>query len=167
MFNDRFDVCNIHLQSVFSDASLNISALVSEVCHPVSSPAIDLSRLPHTKGLSFSDRYSSSQDKPIDILIGFDFLYGLLTDSVRRGARGLPVAINTKFGWTLHGPYSSQFLCGSKDSSLANHAEVRVHDPLNACINRPSNVALSCVPSSRPLPVRADGHFKTLLPRRS
>ena len=167
-----FDVCNIRLESVLSGASLNISALVSEVCQPISSPAIDFSRLPHTKGLSFSDRYSSSQDKPVDVLIGYDFLYDLLTDSVRRGPRGLPVALNTRFGWTLHGPYSRQSLGRSQESSHVCISEVREPNRLGQALDLSSNLALSSVnrkegaPSCHPQSIRAEGRFANLLPWR-
>ena len=166
-----FDVCRIQLQSLFSRATLTISAFATEVCHPLSGPAINVSRLSHTRGLSFSEDYSSRFDRPIDILIGFDYLYDLLTDSVRRGARGEPVALSTRFGWTLHGPYSWQALRKGRGVARVFHAQVR--DPMYECLERFTDLELIGVkpeeeaPSSWPKPALVDGRFEISLPWRS
>ena len=42
---------------------------------------------------------------PIDILIGSDYYWQLVTGSICRGTSG-PVAVHTKLGWVLSGPSS-------------------------------------------------------------
>ena len=50
----------------------------------------------------FSDNDSSL---PVDVLIGSDYYWQLVTGSVCRGANG-PTAVHTKLGWVLSGPSS-------------------------------------------------------------
>jgi len=42
---------------------------------------------------------------PVDVLIGSDYYWQLVTGSICRGASG-PIAIHTKLGWVLSGPSS-------------------------------------------------------------
>ncbi|XP_074658631.1 uncharacterized protein LOC141911540 [Tubulanus polymorphus] len=58
---------------------------------------------PHLRGVHFSEFYYKDGSVDVDILIGADFYWSVMTGEVRRSNRG-PVALGTKFGWTLSGP---------------------------------------------------------------
>merc|ERR1711867_323261 len=102
------EICEIPLKSLFGPFNQTISAYIMDVCPPIASSPIDFSAMPHLSELQFADFYDSSQPKRVDILVGFDALYSLLTDEVRRGPAGTPVALGTQFGWALNGPYPLQ-----------------------------------------------------------
>ena len=102
------EICEIPLKSLFGPFNHTISAYIMDVCPPIASSPIDFSAMPHLSELQFADFYDSSQPKRVDILVGFDALYSLLTDEMRRGPAGTPVALGTQFGWALNGPYPLQ-----------------------------------------------------------
>ena len=60
---------------------------------------------PHLSELEFADEPKVGQQLDVDILIGSDHYWDLITGQVQRGIDG-PVAIDTKLGWVLSGPFS-------------------------------------------------------------
>ena len=83
---------------------VEISALCfPKICSPLST-SLDVSRYPHLQGLDFADAsVVDGSQQNIDILIGSDFYFEILTGEVVRGDSG-PVAVNSKFGWVVSGP---------------------------------------------------------------
>ena len=84
--------------------NVEISALCfPKICSPLSA-SLDVSRYPHLQGLDFADAsVVDGSQQNIDILIGSDFYFEILTGEVVRGDRGF-VAVNSKFGWVVSGP---------------------------------------------------------------
>ena len=76
--------------------------VVPTICKPlVSQPiATSIEKTSSFKGLNFADY---SDGKQVDVLIGSDYYWELVTGSVCRSERG-PTAIHTKLGWVLSGP---------------------------------------------------------------
>jgi len=74
------------------------------ICLPIMNNFLDASkeRFSHLKGIKFADPGESGDD--VDVLIGSDFYWSLVTGNVRKGKEGEPVAIETEFGWVLNGP---------------------------------------------------------------
>ena len=74
------------------------------VCHPLTAQPIDLcaTKYQHLSSLDLAD--SSNEDAPmeVDLLIGSDCYWTLVTGRVCRGEAG-PVAIHTRLGWVLSG----------------------------------------------------------------
>ena len=116
----QMDVCNIKIFSLVGTESISLQAYKSDVCEPLSSPAIPVHKIPHLQGLEFSDTYGSSEPKQVDVLIGFDHMYDVLTGSFLRGPRGTPVALESRFGWLLHGPYGWRNLTGFGSADQAH-----------------------------------------------
>ena len=58
----------------------------------------------HLAGLDLADHTSRDDTLNVDILIGSDNYWRLVTDKVIRGDCGGPMAIQTKLGWVLAGP---------------------------------------------------------------
>lgn len=60
---------------------------------------------PHLSGLELADFSDSALNMPVDMLIGSDYYWQLVTGSICRGTNG-PVTVHTKLGWVLSGPSS-------------------------------------------------------------
>ena len=80
----------------------------SKICSPLSTTS-DLSRYPHLHGLQLSDLNilkGQPVDSSIDVLLGADYYFGILTGDIVRGDGG-PIAMNGEFGWVVSGPTSN------------------------------------------------------------
>ena len=79
--------------------------VVPTICEPlVGLPvAACIGQNPGLIGLELADFSSSGSTLPVDILIGSDYYWELVTGRVSRGSSG-PTAIHTKLGWVLSGP---------------------------------------------------------------
>ena len=64
------------------------------------------SHYPHLKGLKLADS-STYLDKRIDIFIGSDYYYSLVSAEILKGKIEKPVAINSLIGWILYGPFQN------------------------------------------------------------
>ena len=87
--------------------SLTLFAVPS-ICERLASPPIAFCRdnFEHLSGLDLADSSDGCSRLEVDILIGSDQYWDLITGRTRRGTNG-PVAIETKLGWVLSGPTSS------------------------------------------------------------
>ena len=59
----------------------------------------------HLLGLELADSSNKALNMPVDMLVGSDYYWPLVTGKIRRGAGGL-VAVHTKLGWVLSGLFS-------------------------------------------------------------
>ena len=75
------------------------------ICEPLVGQPVSAcaKQYPHLLGLELADSSNSGSRMPIDVLIGSDYYWQLVTGSVCRGANG-PIAVHTKLGWVLSGP---------------------------------------------------------------
>ena len=90
--------------------TLVLNALVVPfICNPLTFQPISLSRESHDHldGLELADAASAEDTLEIDVLIGSDSYWNLVTGRVIRGRCG-PIAIQTKVGWVLSGPAEQQ-----------------------------------------------------------
>ena len=111
----RCDEVKIKLQA--KPETIEISALTfAKICSPLSMK-LDVDSYPHLRGLQLANS-SLVNDIPtnIDILIGSDHYFDVVTDEICRGGKG-PVAINTIFGWVISGPTQKDI---KDDASSAN-----------------------------------------------
>ena len=107
--------------------------VVPMICEPLvgQSVAASIESNPHLVGLELADCSTSDSIMPVDVLIGSDYYWALVTGSVCRGASG-PTAVHTKLGWVLSGPSS----CGDPGQSAATlsvthmlHVETALESP--------------------------------------
>ena len=99
------DIVNLCLKNVENDLSVIITAhVVPLICSPLNYQAVQFAKQNHSHlaDVVLSER-ASEENLPVDILIGADQYWNIANGEIRRGTRG-PVAMNTKFGWTLSGP---------------------------------------------------------------
>ena len=75
------------------------------ICEPlVRQPiAACIDEHPHLLGLELADFSKSESSLPVDVLIGSDYYWELVTGSVCRRSSG-PTAVLTKLSWVLSGP---------------------------------------------------------------
>ena len=97
------DIVNLRLKKPGCDDSISISALsYPAICSPLPSK-IDFD-CPHLEGLELADDWANPRGS-IDILIGSDHYWAVVTGEVVRGDDGRgPTAVNSKLGWLLSGP---------------------------------------------------------------
>jgi len=87
--------------------SLKLSFLsVPLICEPLTNQPITHVKesYAHLASLDLADHASGDDTLNVDILIGSDNYWSLVTGRVIRGDRGGPTAIQTKLGWVLAGP---------------------------------------------------------------
>ena len=79
--------------------------IVSMICDPLISQPIDvcIEQNPHLTGLELADWAEQGSRLEVDILIGADYYWDLVTGAVSKNT-GSPTAIHTKLGWVLSGP---------------------------------------------------------------
>ena len=89
------DSCNVYVNS-FS---------VPVICAPLSGQKVDLvkEQFPFLKDLDLADKGKGDCD--IDLLIGADFYWNVLEGEIKRCSTGGPIAVNSKLGWLLSGPF--------------------------------------------------------------
>ena len=98
----RCDLVKLSLRHREDDVKI-YALCFPKICSPLSA-SLDVSLYPHLQGLVFADASVVDGSQPnIDILIGSDFYFEILTGEVLRGDSG-PVAVNSKFGWVVSGP---------------------------------------------------------------
>ena len=98
------------------------------ICSPISL-SVDVSEFPHLRSLSLADS-PSTQERRIDMLIGMNYYYQIVTGEVVKGNSG-PVAVNSKLGWLLSGPYDV-----SSDNEVRTCSNVSSHHILNCSRNK-------------------------------
>ena len=79
--------------------------VVPHICDPVHTCSVDTATTTysHLRGLELADPVVDESDLEIDILIGSDHYWKVVTGRVVRGESG-PIAIETRLGWILSGP---------------------------------------------------------------
>ena len=97
----RCDVVNLRLQG--SQGEIEISALCfREICSAVSAK-INVNNYAHLQGLELADAgFVEGSRQNIDVLIGSDFYFDVVSGDVVRG-NSVPVALSSTFGWVLSG----------------------------------------------------------------
>ena len=95
---------------------LEITALnFPVICSPLPK-RVDINDYPHLQGLELAD--SSESQCGIDILIGSDHYWDIVTGETIRGNSG-PTAISSKFGWLLSGP--TNVSCSPNESNTVSN----------------------------------------------
>ena len=81
---------------------------VPYICEPLSTQPISLcpEMYDHLSSLELADTSDGNKPMEVDILIGSDHYWRLMTGEIRRGPDG-PVALHTRIGWVLSGPMTA------------------------------------------------------------
>ena len=97
----------VHLKLAMNNGEQLVLSMVvvPHICDPVRAQPIDTSKATygHLSGLTLADSSNAMDDLDIDILVGSDHYWKLVTGRVVKGDGG-PTAIETRLGWVLSGP---------------------------------------------------------------
>ena len=91
---------------IFDGPDVELSLFtVPYICEPLSVQPISLCTrsFKHIMSLELADTSDGKTTMEIDLLIGSDYYWQLITGETRRGENG-PVALHTRLGWVLSGP---------------------------------------------------------------
>ena len=102
----ELDEVQFMIQNRRNDFSLVMSGLaVPAICKPLARQTIQFAqeKYAHLSGLTRADNCSGNEDSPIDILIGLDQYYNIVTGRIIRGEANEPVAVSTHLGYVLSG----------------------------------------------------------------
>ena len=126
-----------------SNFKFSIEALCTPfICLPLKNKPITFAKnnFEFLKNLELADTGFSDD---IELLIGSDFYWAFVTGNVRLGKVGVPVGVESKFGWLLSGPVpkqqsistnlsfanenSSHVLFCNAQNSVGNHLDKKLH----------------------------------------
>ncbi|XP_065909767.1 uncharacterized protein [Dysidea avara] len=110
----KCDLVKVRLQAK-QGKDVEITALsYHAICSPLQIP-VQPQQYSHLQELDLADTSASkhSSDK-VDMLIGSDFYWDIVTGDIKRGNEG-PTAVSSKFGWLLSGPVNA----GNKEVNYA------------------------------------------------
>ena len=88
--------------------NFEIEALCKDfICLPIKNQPIKLvkSKFEFLNNLQLAD---SGYSEEIDLLIGSDFYWSIVTGAVKVGKIGEPVGVESEFGWLLNGPLTCE-----------------------------------------------------------
>ena len=86
----------------------------------------------HLATLDLADYSEGETSWEVDMLIGSDYYWDIVTGGVSRGSHG-PVAIHTKLGWVLSGPLPSEKLVECSTNLVTTHV-LRVDAQPSSCL---------------------------------
>ena len=98
------DLVKFHVKSLSGDTNTELCGLaIPFICSPIAKQPLSFAKhyYPHLRGLELAD--NNEDNCEIDLLIGADNYWGMVTGTVRRGESG-PMAVKTSLGWVLSGP---------------------------------------------------------------
>ncbi|XP_028409237.1 uncharacterized protein LOC114531819, partial [Dendronephthya gigantea] len=121
----------VQLQLKGQTRNIEISALtVPKICAPLST-TLDITQYPHLEGLELADDnlLSDGASSEIDILIGSDHYYDIVTGEIERGAEG-PCAVNSEFCWLVCGSAKNRNYWGNETVTnfVAEQQDVLLYD---------------------------------------
>ena len=100
------------LKSQYDQSEINLSAyVVPKICEPLQHQFISHAQqsYDHLRNLNLADCSTGIDNSEVDVLIGCDQYWDLVTGEVRRGGNG-PTAISTRLGWVLSGPIEDEYM---------------------------------------------------------
>ncbi len=114
----------LNLKKPGFDETVTINALTFPVlCSPL--PSRINTNCPHLEGLDLADDWDQT-DGAIDLLIGSDHYWDIVTGETRTGEMG-PVAVKSSLGWLLSGPVT-----GTSNNNMGAHSNLIISRPAEA-----------------------------------
>ena len=142
---ENCEVFKINIANKIGGETIEITAIgFPTICAPLSTK-VKLSEYPHLDGLELADvddRDIRNDSDSIDILLGADHYWDIVTGDVVHGAHG-STAVSSKLGWLLSGwskkPQSDSHTFNNliiAADEFDNSSTVRDHDRLTASLKR-------------------------------
>ena len=140
---------------------------------------VDLSKMPHLKGLQLAERFPRPSKAEIDVMLGIEDTINLLLDKRIKGPTGTPVAQKSHIGWLLCGSYNC---AKTTDGSFigVNRVDFHLQDETEIATRyweiehigilpdeskQPSELEKSAIEQHASLTSKTDGHYETGLLR--
>ena len=133
---ERCDVVRVNMKIKYGPDMEFFLLTVPRICEPLTGQSITFADFKHLSTLGLADSGYVGNSTDIDILIGADNYWRLVTRRLQKGRDGL-TAIETKLGWVLSGPVprfssadttvnfcSSHVLKVDAQSSVTNSTEI-------------------------------------------
>ena len=123
-----YDVVKVKLQGKYNEDAEILALGFSTICSPLPR-TVELHQYPQLRELELADCTPSKEEEKeslaIDILIGCDFHWEIVSGDISRANGGL-VAIRSKFGWLLSGPARH-----NRGAGVESHCNLIVELPNN------------------------------------
>ena len=106
---EELDVVQLSLRGKTKNLNYYVEALcVPYICSPLKEHFVQetQSQLNHLKELQLSETKQQNEITDIDVLIGLDFYYSLVSGRIKKGLPSDPVAVESVFGWIICDPTS-------------------------------------------------------------
>ena len=118
----KCDLVNVSVELSDGRMSLFTLYVVPLICEPLACQPVTFcqDQFEHLKGLTLADPSDVRGQLSVDILIGSDQYWSLVTGETRRGEEG-PIGIHTELGWVLSGP-ACLLVPGQAQTTLVSHA---------------------------------------------
>ena len=126
------DVVRFKIQKANCNETLDITAYTSPVICSSLPTLVNTQEYDHLDGLELADSDYRDTHKPIDVLIGSDHYWTVVTGDTIIGNSG-PIALSSKLGWLLSGP-----LDNSSDATCT-HSHVIINGDLNDSLSSNQN----------------------------
>ena len=98
----RCDRVELYLQKPGNSETVKISALKYPVKCSALPSRVNVHDYPHLQDLEFAENFNNDGHDTIDVLIGSDYYWDIITNESIRADSG-PTAVSSKFGWILSG----------------------------------------------------------------
>lgn len=135
------DIVQTCIRGTNSDLNIYVSCYaVPVICSPLACQPVQFasSHYSHLRNLELADSTSDGQGpSDIDILIGADFFWHIVTGNFIRGEHG-PVAMETKLRYVLSGPVTSPYASTDSTTNFVTTHLLRV-DTATELENSPNN----------------------------
>ena len=108
------DIVELRIMMKNGDSLTVPTVVVPHICDPVQTQPITScqSIYRHLANLELADATNSATELQIDVLIGSDYYWQLVTGRVVKGPKG-PTAVETKLGWVLSGRVEGEIRKGT------------------------------------------------------
>ncbi|CAB4029862.1 Hypothetical predicted protein, partial [Paramuricea clavata] len=103
------DVVNLGIETAYGANIEMLAFTVPLICQPLKNQFVSSASktYPHLANLHLADYSFGQHDAKVDILIGSDHYWKIVTGKTRQGESG-PTTIQTRLGWVLSGPVGNE-----------------------------------------------------------
>ena len=125
----KCDIVQLAIKTPSREGVYVTAYVVPTICSPISNQSINLHQhqYSHLQSLKLADDITHSPDLHIDLLIGADYYWSLISGEVVRSDSGSgPVALSTKLGYVLSGPVQGESCTNESTVNLSETHVLRV-----------------------------------------
>mgnify|MGYP001794854622 CR=1 FL=1 len=105
-YNEHLPIVEVIVKGEKNENIL-VECFVKDICSSLKNHKLNFiqSKFSHLKNIKLADSNPENKDLKVDILIGADFYWDFITNETIRGIEKGPIAIKSKIGYILSGPF--------------------------------------------------------------